>query len=98
MVEWSVYLVRCADGTLYTGIATDVQRRFLEHQQGVIGSKYLRGRAPLSLIFQQPVGNRSQASKVEYFVRKLPKSDKEDLDRLPSRIGQLLAGMEPRKD
>ena len=85
--------MRCGDGTLYTGIATDVQRRFLEHQHGVIGSRYLRGRAPLVLVFEQTVGNRSQASKVEYFVRKLPKADKEDVTNLSGRIAAMLEGI-----
>jgi len=90
MSEWSIYLVRCADGSLYTGIATDVQRRFGEHESGRKGSKYLRGRSPLTLYFQHPVGDRSQASRAEYFVRKLPRSVKEDVTALPGRIAKLL--------
>ncbi|MFQ5748734.1 MAG: GIY-YIG nuclease family protein [Planctomycetota bacterium] len=77
---WHVYLVRCEDRSLYTGIATDVARRFEEHQQGAgRGSRYLRGRGPLELAFQQPVGTRSLALKVEQRIKKLSKAGKEDL-------------------
>ena len=77
MVVWSVYIIRCSDNTLYTGIATDVARRFDEHQSSKIGSKYLRGRAPLKLVFQQQVGDRSLASKIEHRIKKLPRLGKE---------------------
>jgi putative endonuclease len=71
--------VRCADGKLYTGIAVDVARRLKEHEAGSRGAKYLRGRGPLTLAFQTEVGDRSAASKIEYRVKNLPKSDKEQL-------------------
>lgn len=77
VVQYSLYIVRCADGSLYTGIATDVARRFKEHEAGPRGAKYLRGRGPLTLAFELPVGDRSAASKAEYQVKNLPKSDKE---------------------
>ncbi|MEX0738514.1 MAG: GIY-YIG nuclease family protein [Pseudohongiella sp.] len=74
---WSVYLVRCADDSLYTGIATDVLRRFTEHQaQGPKTARYLRGRAPLTLVFQCPAGDRSQALKLEYRIKQLSRADK----------------------
>ena len=80
MTEWSLYLVRCADGSLYTGIAKDVARRFGEHQAGGPRcAKYLRGRGPLTLVFQTPIGDRSMASKVERQVKRLSKADKEAL-------------------
>lgn len=76
-VAWSVYLVRCADNSLYTGIATDVARRFAEHQaQGPKTARYLRGRAPLTLVFQCPAGDRSAALKLEYRIKQLAKADK----------------------
>lgn len=75
--NWSVYLVRCADNSLYTGIATDVTRRFSEHQaQGPKTARYLRGRAPLALVFQCPAGDRSTAQKLEYRIKQLSKADK----------------------
>jgi putative endonuclease len=77
-VCWYLYMVRCHDGSLYTGIATDVERRFGQHQgSGGGGSKYLRGRGPLNLVFQERVGDRSQALKVETRVKRLSKEKKE---------------------
>ena len=76
---YSVYMLRCADGSLYTGIATDVSRRLQEHQSSSRGAKYLRGRGPFTLEFQQSVGDRGDASKVEYLLKNLAKLDKEEL-------------------
>ena len=75
---WSLYLVRTADDALYTGIATDVDRRFEEHRDGV-GAKYLRGRGPLELVFRQEVGDRSLATRLELRVKALSRSRKEAL-------------------
>ena len=83
-------MLRCADGSLYTGIATDVARRISEHEQGKRGAKYLRGRGPLELVYQQAVGDRSVATKIEYSVKQLSRTEKEDLQRLPSLIDELL--------
>lgn len=76
---YSVYMLRCADGSLYTGIATDVSRRVQEHKSSPRGAKYLRGRGPLTLEFQEPVGDRAVASRVEYLLKSLAKADKEEL-------------------
>jgi putative endonuclease len=79
-VDWYLYLIRCRDGSLYTGITTDVARRFAEHQQNNgAGAKYLRGRGPLELVFQKKLGSRSLALGVESKVKKLSKARKEDL-------------------
>lgn len=86
-------MLRCGDGSLYTGIATDVPRRIGEHETGTRGAKYLRGRGPLELVYQKALGNRSVAQKIEHCVRKLPKRDKEDLRRLPARIDELLGNV-----
>ena len=75
---WYIYIIRCGDNSLYTGIATDVERRLEEHQRDK-GARYLRGRGPLQLVFQRVVGTRSQASKVEYQIKKLSKVRKETL-------------------
>ncbi|MBO8142933.1 MAG: GIY-YIG nuclease family protein, partial [Firmicutes bacterium] len=64
--EYSVYLVRCSDGSLYTGITKNVSRRIEEHEQGAMGAKYLRGKGPLELVFQRPIGNRGLAQRVEH--------------------------------
>ena len=90
MSEWSIYLLRCGDGTFYTGIATDVSRRIGEHEQGKRGAKYLRGRGPLELVYQRVVGDRGAATRLEYHVKQLPRIEKENLQRLPSRIDELL--------
>ena len=90
MTTWSVYLLRCADGSLYTGIATDVPKRVAEHAESRRGAKYLRGRGPLELVFYQEIGDRSVASKIEHRVKRLPKAYKEDFGRLRSRIDELL--------
>ena len=78
--DWYLYLVRCRDGSLYTGITIDVARRFAEHQgNGDTGAKYLRGRKPLVLVFQKKLGNRSLALGVESKIKKLSKVRKEEL-------------------
>jgi len=77
---WSLYLIRCKDGALYTGITTDVDRRFAEHQSDDRkGSKYLRGKAPLTLVLEEKVGSRSLASKAEGKVKRMTKIKKEML-------------------
>ena len=80
MSNWSLYLVRCKNGSLYTGITTDVERRFLEHQANdKKTAKYLRGKGPLQLAFTEQVGNRSEASIAEAKVKKLSKIYKDKL-------------------
>lgn len=74
--EFSLYIVRCADGTLYTGIATDVDRRLAEHESGLRGAKFLRGKGPLEIVFSEVVGNRAAASQLEYRVKQLDRSKK----------------------
>ncbi len=77
--DFSLYIVRCADGSLYTGISTDVSRRILEHENGKRGARYLRGRGPLKLEYAEVVGNRSAASRAEYIVKQLDTRTKEAL-------------------
>ena len=83
--RFSLYVVRCADGSLYTGIATDVQRRFKEHESSPRGAKYLQGRGPLRLVFEKEVGSRSMASQLEHRVKRLARLQKEAL--IDGRIG-----------
>jgi len=77
--EYSVYIVRCADDTYYTGIAADVARRIVEHESSPRGAKYLKGRGPLQLLYSEVVGNRSIASQLEYRIKQLDRTDKEAL-------------------
>jgi putative endonuclease len=89
--EWYLYLIRCRDGSIYTGISTDVKRRFVQHQkQGSDGSKYLKGRGPLVLVFQMKVGNYSLASKVESKIKKMPKDKKEKILREPEFLDEIV--------
>lgn len=74
---FSLYIVRCADDTLYTGIAADVEKRMAEHESSVRGAKYLRGRGPLRLEFAQAVGDRAVASVLEYRVKRLSRAQKQ---------------------
>lgn len=75
---WHVYLVRCANGDLYTGIATDVERRFAQHLSNR-GARRLRGRGPLELAFSQPVGDRATALRIEYRIKQWRRVHKEAL-------------------
>ena len=80
MNNWFLYLIRCKHGRLYTGITTDVERRFEEHKShDKKGSKYLRGKAPLELVMKKKIGNKSLALKIEAKVKKLSKVKKEML-------------------
>lgn len=75
---WSIYLIRCGDNSLYTGITNDVVKRFAVHVEGgAKAAKYLRSRHPLRLVYTVELGTRSDASKVELFIKKLPKKTKE---------------------
>lgn len=78
MQDWYVYIVRCSDGSLYTGITTDVERRLAEHRTPK-GSKYLRGRGPLKLVFKKRIGEKGRALQVEREVKRLPRHKKERL-------------------
>jgi putative endonuclease len=86
-----VYLLLCADGTVYTGIATDVRRRISEHESGAKGAKYLRGRGPLSLLYEREIGDRSLATRLEYLVKSLSSAEKTSVFLLPQRIDELLS-------
>ena len=78
MTPWYLYLIRTADNALYTGITTDVARRYQQHQCGK-GAKALRGKGELTLAFSAPVGDRSLALRAEYRVKRLTKRQKERL-------------------
>lgn len=75
--SWFVYILRCADDSLYAGIATDVQRRLEEHQAGAPkGAKYTRGKGPLTLVYQRKIGTRSDACKEELKIKSLSRKQK----------------------
>jgi putative endonuclease len=78
MNNWFLYLIKCKHGRLYTGITTDVERRFEEHKNSnKKGSKYLRGKAPLKLVMKKKIGSKRMALKIEAKVKKLSKVKKE---------------------
>ena len=76
--QWYLYILRCGDNTLYTGITTDVEKRLEAHRSGK-GAKYTRGRAPLELVYQESCGSHSNALKREAEIKKLPRTAKEML-------------------
>ena len=77
---WYVYILRCSDNSLYTGIATDVDRRVDEHNQdNTLGARYTRARRPVKLVYREEVETRSEALKREYAIKQLSKKDKEVL-------------------
>ena len=78
MNTWKLYILRCADGTLYTGITTDVEKRLEAHRTGK-GAKYTRGRAPLELVYWEECGDHSAALKREIEIKKLTREEKEKL-------------------
>ena len=80
MNKWHVYMIRTRFGTLYTGAATDVERRLAEHRQGGHrGSRYLRSRGPLELVYHAEIGGRSLAYKTECRIKRLTKRKKEEI-------------------
>ena len=76
--KWYVYILRCGDGTLYTGITTDVLRRLQMLRSGR-GAKYTRGRQPLELVYTEVCKDHSQALKREWQIKQLSRAEKEKL-------------------
>lgn len=80
MEAWNVYMVRCADGSLYTGIARDVERRVREHNtNNVLAANYTRSRRPVMLVYSEAAATRSAAGKREYQIKQLSRQEKEAL-------------------
>jgi len=75
--SWWVYIVRCADGSLYTGIARDLDKRIAAHNgAGSAGASYTRARRPVRLVYRESADNRSLASRREYEIKQLSREDK----------------------
>lgn len=80
MPAWNVYMVRCADGSLYTGIARDVARRVVEHNtNNALAAHYTRSRRPVTLVYSESVATRSAAASREYQLKQLSRQEKEAL-------------------
>ena len=77
-MPWYVYMLRCGDGSLYTGVTDSVERRLAAHRSGK-GAKYTRGRGPLELAYTEEVPDRSAALRREYQIKSLSRSEKERL-------------------
>jgi putative endonuclease len=82
-MAWFVYILRCADDTLYTGITTDKERRLTQHNKGT-AAKYTRVRTPVEMIYSENSDDRSSATKREIAIKKLPRKQKLDLIKLSS--------------
>ena len=80
MIYWAVYIVRCANETLYTGITTDVDRRIGEHNGSHDGgARYTRARRPVTLVYVEILKSRSEAAKREFEIKRLSREEKEEL-------------------
>ncbi len=77
-MSWQVYLLRCGDGSLYTGIARDAGKRFAQHEAGK-GARYTRGRGPLSLVYVEAAASQGEALRREAAIRRLGRAGKEAL-------------------
>lgn len=73
---WHIYMLKCSDETIYTGITTDLIRRVDEHNSSPKGAKYTRIRRPVELIYSEPHEDKSSASKREYEIKQLSKIQK----------------------
>ena len=88
MEEWTVYILKCGDGTYYTGITKDLDKRIEEHRSGK-GAKYLRGRGPLEIIFSRNADSHGLALKYEIKIKKLSRPKKTNLISDPSIFNKL---------
>ena len=77
--HWSLYIIEASDTSLYTGITTDVERRFAEHLQGPRGARFFNGRKPLKVVYREDGHDRASASRREAEIKKLSRSAKQQL-------------------
>ena len=85
---WYVYVARCADGTLYCGIARDVAERIAAHDAGT-GAKYTRGRGPLRVLLTRRCADQGRALRLEYSIKQLSRAEKEALIAEPGRLAKM---------
>ncbi len=90
--SWYIYIVRCNDGTLYTGITKDLDKRIHEHNSGDGGAKYTRFRRPVTLVYTEQVESRSDAAKREYQLKKMPLIKKNELIIAPAGKNSMKSG------
>jgi putative endonuclease len=84
-MKWIIYILKCKDQSLYTGITNDIDKRIEKHISGN-GSKYLRGRLPIKLVYEEIALNRSEATKREVEIKKLNKKEKQFLIKSYNKI------------
>ena len=77
--NWSLYIIEASDESLYTGITTDVERRFCEHERGARGARYFNGRRPRRILYREDGHSRSSASRREAEIKKLSRRAKQQL-------------------
>lgn len=94
---WLVYILRCSDGSLYTGATNNLERRLEAHRRGT-GSRYVRSRLPFELAYRRRCGDRSEALRRELAIKRLPRAGKEKLLVSPRRPakGKKRAGKKER--
>lgn len=76
---WFVYMVRCSDGTLYTGITKDLEKRIATHNSGKNGARYTRSRRPVRLVYSEQAESKAAAARLEFQIKKLKRSKKNNL-------------------
>ena len=96
-MQWFVYLLRCGDGTLYTGITKDVSRRCEQHNAGT-ASRYTRSRLPVALVYQESKASQSLALKREAAIKAMSRLEKESLIRQAGRRGKVRSHLPPAGD
>lgn len=89
MSDWHIYIIQTAKGQLYTGITNNPERRLQQHEEGK-GAKFLRGKGPLTLVFQKKLGSHSEAARVEPMIKSWPRHKKITLIEDPDSWTDLL--------
>lgn len=92
---WQVYMVCCRDGTLYTGITTELSRRLTEHNSGKGGARYTRSRRPVELVFSEPAASRSAAAQREWRIKQMTVPQKMALITVWQAERRCMAGVLP---
>jgi len=93
-VAWYVYVARCADGTLYCGIARDVAARISAHDAGT-GARYTRGRGPLQVVLVRGCRDKGRALRLEHSIKQLTRAQKEALVATPAQLDRLVRRLRP---
>jgi putative endonuclease len=79
---WCVYMVRCRDGTLYTGITKNLDKRIEAHNFGRDGARYTRSRRPVKLVYSEQAESKAAAARLEYRLKRLPRAEKDRLVKM----------------